>query len=55
MQAAAPLSALGRQVAQWAREMLASLNTTAGYLKADDEWCRSEHRNSHPLNKPAEG
>jgi len=32
-----------------------SLNTTAGYLKADDEWCRSEHRNSHPLNKPAEG
>lgn len=32
-----------------------SLNTTAAYLKADDEWCRSEHRNSHPLNRAMEG
>lgn len=32
-----------------------SLNTTAAYLKADDEWCRSEHRNSHPLNRATEG
>lgn len=32
-----------------------SLNTTAAYLKADDEWCRSEHRNAHPLNRATEG